>query len=220
MGGSGSGNHYRWGKKDTVEECHDLDVRDWSRKGYLEENPVSLTITWSRGERQIAAIGAIISRRGARLSYSSWIGSDEANKEHRAYTVPITWTACNFGGERAWFICPGLINGIPCNRRVAKLFLKYGYFFCRHCHDLTYESRQTGGRYVPLRKCQSIRQRLGGSANMTEPFPPRPEGMQHRTYWRLRWEHDQAEDEHTRIMVGDLQKMGLLLDSIGKNRKE
>ena len=218
MGGYGSGNRYRFGKKDTVEECRELDVRDWSRKGYLEDTPVSLTINWSRGTEQIAAIGATVSRRGARLSYSYWMGSDESNKKSRAYTVPITWTACNFGGERPWFICAGVVNGIPCNRRVAKLYLKYGYFFCRHCHDLSYESRQTGSKYVPLRKCQRIRQRLGGSANMTEPFPRCPEGMQWRTYWKLWQEHDREEQEYNRLALADLHRLNHFFSSIGKGK--
>jgi hypothetical protein len=29
MGGIGSGNWYRRGKKDTVEDCRSLDVRRW-----------------------------------------------------------------------------------------------------------------------------------------------------------------------------------------------
>jgi len=30
---------------------------------------------------------------------------------------------------------------------------------------------------------------------MTKPFPERPKGMHHDTYWRLREEHDEAEME-------------------------
>jgi hypothetical protein len=44
-----------------------------------------------------------------------------------------------------------------------------------------------------LHKAQSIRERLGGSASMMKPFPERPKGMHHDTYWRLREEHDEAE---------------------------
>jgi hypothetical protein len=46
-----------------------------------------------------------------------------------------------------------------------------------------------------LRRAQTIRERLGGSANMTKPFPERPKGIHHVTYWRLREEHNEAEME-------------------------
>ena len=42
---------------------------------------------------------------------------------------------------------------------------------------------------------ESEMERLGGSANMTKPFPERPKGMHHETYWRLQEEHDEAEME-------------------------
>ena len=114
MGGPGSGNRFRYGKKDTVEMCRELDVRDWSRKGYLRDIPVDLTITWSKGTEQIASIGASVSRYGTRLFYTYWIGADESNEQSRNYIVPITWTTCNFGGERPWFICPGVTRaGLP-----------------------------------------------------------------------------------------------------------
>jgi hypothetical protein len=47
--------------------------------------------------------------------------------------------------------------------------------------------------YRALHRAQSIREKLGGSANMMEPFPERPKGMHHKTYWRLREEHADAE---------------------------
>jgi hypothetical protein len=36
MGGVGSGNWHRFGKKTTVEECRSLDVRRLHREGLLE----------------------------------------------------------------------------------------------------------------------------------------------------------------------------------------
>jgi hypothetical protein len=46
-----------------------------------------------------------------------------------------------------------------------------------------------------LHRAQDIRRRLGGSANMTEPFPDKPKGMNWRTYERLWGEHHEAEME-------------------------
>jgi hypothetical protein len=46
--------------------------------------------------------------------------------------------------------------------------------------------------YRARHKAQSIRERLGGSANMTEPFPEKPKGMHCRTYERLWREHYEA----------------------------
>ena len=36
-------------------------------------------------------------------------------------TVRIVRVPCRFGGTRPYFICPGVVNGIPCGRRVVKL---------------------------------------------------------------------------------------------------
>jgi hypothetical protein len=86
---------------------------------------------------------------------------------------------------------------------------------CRYCQDLTYETRQLGRKDSALRKCQKIRRRLGGSANMIEPFPPRPKGMHLKTYMRLWREHDKAEQQYTEIMLADLKKMKSQLSRTG-----
>ncbi|MDP9475892.1 MAG: hypothetical protein M3R38_09425 [Actinomycetota bacterium] len=106
--------------------------------------------------------------------------------------VPLEWTSCNFGRERPWFLCPG----VGCGRRVAVLYGPGRYFLCRHCYDLRYESQREDGALRALRRAQKIREGLGGSANMTEPFPERPKSMHWRTYDRLWQEHREAETEH------------------------
>src|SRR5215212_9305493 len=138
MGGLGSGNYYRYGKKDTAEGCRSLDVRCWQREGFLEPGRF-FRWAWYRDGREVSSIGVAVLHDAVQLSYS--VGPEDRKEDVRC-TVPLSWTACNFGGKRPWFVCPGVVNGRYCGRRVAKLHLKHRYFLCRHCQDLTYESRQ------------------------------------------------------------------------------
>jgi hypothetical protein len=55
--------------------------------------------------------------------------------------IPLSSTRPNYGGIRWWFLCP------KCRRRVAQLHKPSNahHFFCRYCHNLTYESAQSSG---------------------------------------------------------------------------
>jgi hypothetical protein len=207
MGGLGSGSWRRSDKRSTVEKRRQIDVRRWQKEGLFGATPCYFSWAWYRDGEQIAALSARTSHSEVELSYSYWRTGNEDNKKSVNYTVPLSWTNCNFGGKRAWFTCPGVVNGGVCGRRVAKLYMSGGYFLCRHCHGLSYESRQVGRKYRALHKCQKIRRRLGGTANMMEPFPPPPKGMHSKTYIRLWLEHDKAEREHLEAMRVDIDKL-------------
>lgn len=49
----------------------------------------------------------------------------------------------NFGGKRWYFLCPKNKEGETCKKRVRMLYFNNGFFACRDCHHLTYESRVT-----------------------------------------------------------------------------
>ncbi len=191
MGGAGSGNWYRFDKKTTTGECHSVDVRDLHREGLLASGR-SFTLRWSRAERETGSIrGAVIGEEEPErviLTYRHRASPGGEWGEVRE-PVPLAGTACNFGGERPWFVCPGA----GCGRRVAVLYGPGRYFLCRHCYDLVYESQRESSMYRALRRAQAIRERLGGSANMMAPFPEKPKGMHHETYDRFFWEHHEAE---------------------------
>ncbi len=99
--------------------------------------------------------------------------------------VHIACVPCRFGGTRPYFMCPGVVNGVTCGRRVAKLLATGRYFLCRHCYRLAYESQSESAWDRALRRANKIRMRLGGDPGVAAPFPERPKGMWRRTYERL-----------------------------------
>jgi hypothetical protein len=205
VGGVGSGNWYRFNKKTTTGEWHSIDVRYLHREGLLAAGRW-FTLRWSRGERETGSIqGAVIGEEKPEqviLTYRHRRGSG-GEWENIREPVPLAWTACNFGGERPWFICPAA----GCGRRVAVLYGPGRYFLCRHCYELVYQSQRDNAMYRALHRAQKIRERLGGSANMMEPFPEKPKGMHWSTYERLWWEHHEAEMEQLIGMREWLDKM-------------
>ena len=157
MSSIGSGIWYRFNKKDTVEDCWSIDVRRWQREGCLEPGQYFFWV-WSPEGQEVTSIGARALDGAVELSYTWGCGDD---KRPIRYTIPLTWTPCNFGGSRPWVICPGVLNGRYCGRRVAKLYLQRGYFLCRYCHDLTYRSRQDSDQMGAVHKCRDLRYSSG-----------------------------------------------------------
>ena len=205
MGGIGSGSWYRFDKKTTTDECHSVDVRYLHGEDLLKAGH-SFSLRWSRAGRETGSIRCtVIGNEKAEkviLTYRHRSGPSGEWKEVRE-PVPLSWTACNFGGERPWFVCPGA----GCGRRVAVLYGPGRYFLCRHCYDLRYESQREDKMHRALRRAQNIREGLGGSANMMKPFPEKPKGMHWKTYERLWWEHHETEMKQLAGMREWLDKM-------------
>ena len=205
MGSMGSGNWYRFDKKTTTEECHDVDVRYLHREDLLKPGH-RFSLRWSRAGRETGSVGGVVSGEGRperiTLLYRHRCAPG-AEWENVQEPVSLEWTGCNFGGERPWFVCPGA----RCGRRVAVLYGPGRYFLCRHCYDLAYESQRENGMHRALRRAQAIRVRLGGSANKTKPFPEKPKGMHWKTYERLWWEHHEAEMEQLAGMRECLERL-------------
>jgi hypothetical protein len=209
LGGSGSGNWHRFDKKTTTGECHSVDVRYLNRHGLLKPGGW-FSLRWSRGERETGSIGGSVEgmEKPERviLRYRSRSGPSSEWEDVRE-PLSLDWTDCNFGGERPWFVCPRA----GCGPRVAILYGPGRCFLCRRCYDLVYESQRENGMHRALRRAQGIRERLGGSANMTRPFPDKPKGMHRSTYERLCWEHDEAEMAQLggmRAWIDRMEKVG------------
>ena len=121
MGGEGSGNRYRFNKKTTVEECRSLDVRRLHREGLLEPG-YRFSWSWARAGRRITSIGGVVIGSSSRPERVVLLfrhrSALNAEWEDVREPVELAWTPCNFGGERPWFLCPGVVRGVACGRRV------------------------------------------------------------------------------------------------------
>jgi hypothetical protein len=108
MGGVGSGNWYRFDKKTTTEECRSLDVRRFRRKDLLKSGHW-FSWCWWRAEVKVASIGVFVCQDRLVLAYRHRSGPG-GEWEDVKEPVPLTWTACNFGGERPWWTCVGSVD--------------------------------------------------------------------------------------------------------------
>jgi hypothetical protein len=186
----GSGDWYRWDSKATVESQKKIDIRLIKKRGHLHPS-TSGTLSWGiRGENH-NVIGFRVETDRLVLNYFNQ--QNDGGWEKIKDEIFFTWTPCNYGGNRVWFLCPG------CNRRVAII---YGgkYYRCRHCHNLTYSSQRESKPDRLLRKAQNIRERLGVSGNITVPILFKPKNMHQKTFDRLRREAGDAIKLYCKII--------------------
>jgi hypothetical protein len=200
MGGFGSGRAAGLGR-DTVEACRSIDVNRLHKEGCLVLG-WSGGWQWTRDGEKVASINLRAAEDRLDLSYRVRAGGSDWEDVEEA--VRIVRVSCRFGGARPYFICPGVVNGISCGRRVAKLYSSRRYFLCRHCYRLAYASQCENGWDRALRHANKIRMRLGGEPGMASLFPKKPKGMWWRTYDKLREEvfeiELRAEDGFSRYM--------------------
>jgi hypothetical protein len=153
---------YSWDKKDTVEDCRSVSISFLRKHGYFCGYRTG-GIAWKNcyGE-ETSSIGITVSTSdggGVARFYYTVTDRSSGEKTDYDYKVQLTTIPCHFGGVRYWFVCPLYRNGVYCGRRVAKLYKAPGaaYFGCRHCYDLSYESRnesrlgRPGGLGYPLK---------------------------------------------------------------------
>lgn len=158
MGGSGSG--WQDAKKNVVDDCIVLSIRELIRERALVPG------SYRRGSLIWQHAG---SEPYAKFEYDSELRLDGTGSLFLRYVgagrqfchwVSLVSTVPQYGGRRWWFICP--IKKI----RSAKLYLPPGatQFASRLAHDLTYMSCQESGGDKRLRR-RIVRQarRLGWS---------------------------------------------------------
>lgn len=143
MGGYGSGWARR--RKTLVEDCltlHVKTIRPSLTPGYCG------WVKWGNGNLiNYRVIGD--PPQAVRLSYTITRAGEKTDFN---YPVRLDYDVTPWGSRRAWFICPLVIDGLPCARRVGALYSPPGadYFGCRHCYNLTYKSAQEAHKFDSL----------------------------------------------------------------------
>ena len=140
--------------KTIADDLCRIDIRQLNKENYLN-NHIDLNCKFPN-LLEIDLQGSI-SNQAYRYLDINFKNTKEYSKFVR---VKIDSTPCNFSGYRYWFLCPG-IGRKPCNRRVAVLYFNNEIFACRHCHDLTYNSRvETKNRFYYLKKWGKVHQEI------------------------------------------------------------
>ena len=159
---------YYTSKKNETDYFKSIDIYWLKKYGYLNGRKNG-GIEWTRGGSGIKnSIGiegnTIISEPYVRFFYTTTKNSGE--KKEMNYKIPLTTTPCNFGGKRYWFICPLSVNNIYCGKRVGTLYSGGDYYGCRHCYNLTYNSRnlsgifKVAGQIISEPKLEKLRQQV------------------------------------------------------------
>jgi hypothetical protein len=189
VGGLGSGRRAGHARA-TVDTARSLDVNKLHKAGCLKTGSAG-GWQWTEAGERVAWIQLRADSDHLHLNYR--VRASDEEWQDVSETIWIVRVPGRYGGERPYFICPGVVNGIVCCRRVVKLYGGGRYFLCRHCYRLTYPSQREGEWDRLIRRANKIRARLGGAPGLASRFPPRPKGMWQRTYERLRQRAVEAE---------------------------
>ncbi|AKH19901.1 hypothetical protein [Sedimenticola thiotaurini] len=183
MGGMGSGRRWYTEQKATIEDYRWLDVRYLKRHDLLLPGR-SCTINWSRNGIVNGTIKLSAEPDRVILDYRYCRENEKWISMH--YPIGLTWTKCNIGGKRPWFLCPAQ----GCNRRAAILYLGSNIFACRHCYNLSYTSQGETWDERAARRADRIRDKLGWEPGFLNGNGWKPKGMHWNTFERLTTQHD------------------------------
>lgn len=220
MGGFGSGRH-EYATTATVGESRTLDVNTFTD---LVDHPGATGLyAWGPDDDPDATISFALlpedddtdRATSVRLSYT--VNPARGESSEHEYTVPLEYTDCNFGGSRPWFRCPGVVDGVRCGERVAKLHLPprgSSLFVCRECHGLGYQSSRKSRNEMDTALLRYRRAFAKADAEGRRPhpnnsphFPDRPKGMHLDTFADLVDDVQAARREWHQTMEARLRSL-------------
>jgi hypothetical protein len=181
-----------------------------ARAGYLSGSR-SGGWQWTYQDETTAFIGITGGRQAITLDYRTQTRGEDWQPVHQR--VPIRWTPCRFGGERPWFVCDVMANGVHCGRQVAKLYGSGRLFACRQCYRLGYQVQRGGLMDRAHHRLARLHRKLGADYDGPDgPPPPRPKWMRQRTYQRAVQQIENGEDHLNAVFVAGAQRLLARID--------
>lgn len=189
MGKGGS----RWGagrpaQHRKTSNFRHMDVRRLQRDGLLKDGAAYGWYWKDDTGKEIASISVRVEGTGVRFMYRIG-GEHEVNQ-----FVPLTKTACNYGGGRMWFVCP------YCARRCALVYIGR-QVACRKCLRLKYPSQSDDETYASWRRQRKLEAKLGGAD-----YWRKPKGMHQSTFDRIHSAIIGEESRREAFLVAEFQR--------------
>jgi hypothetical protein len=175
MGGLGSGISRGYS---TTEGKLSLSICNLRKAGLLVTGK-SWGWQWSRDGAETGCIQGSTEADMIVLSYSQRIEGGEW--QDISLPVWLEWTDCNYGGQRAWFLCP------HCGQKASVLYSGDSCFACRKCLRLKYACQRESKSDRAFRRAHKLRLKLGRDTSLPA-YHIKPKGMYWRTFERLRRE--------------------------------
>jgi len=197
------------GERPTVESGITFDIRGLTRGGLDAGRSQSGSLQWT---------SPINGQPVCYIEYQAVIGEDAGTVHLTSIrrfdhcgrpvyiggqTIQLATTAPPYGGRRWWFLCPSS------GQRVMKLHLPYEAraFASRQAYRLGYAVQREGAPDRARRRARKARKQVGGSSNLLEPLPMKPQWMRWATYWRHIEVCQEADGQVLKFLVGDAQKI-------------
>jgi hypothetical protein len=200
MGGFGSGRQLDAKRVTSSFLC--IDVAHLKKTGALSPG-AHFTIVFAQGKGEIAGEAEDTS---VWFSYAVW--QDDHYKDEM-YRVPLSYTPGQLGGERPWFLCPY----INCDKRVKKLYIAHR-LGCRHCLNLSFQSKNESHSDRMARKADNIRAKLGWRLGILHPEEGKPKGMHWHTFNRLVQQYRQRRNKAIMSIADELPALRRVKNSL------
>jgi hypothetical protein len=164
----GRGDYYRIGRKDRTSDYLSISIADMNRYKVFQRRGRHSWGWEKNGEIDNSLSFYLDDHITFHYSTKGQDGSPvDVNK-----SIPLTWTPCNFGGNRPWFVC-------DCGMRVGRLFFHRQHIVCRNCFNLVYPSQLQDELGRLRSKIEKIEAKLGDGCS-------RPKGMHWKTFEKLK----------------------------------